>query len=74
MTGVYLVTIEALPNAGTADFAEFGGAYVNVYVSEAFVSLLMFCLSIALWASYRRREAVEAGAPHDKSLERTREG
>ena len=35
LPGLYLVTIEALPNAGTEDFEEFGGAYVNAYVKEA---------------------------------------
>jgi hypothetical protein len=35
MTGLYLVTIEAEPNAGTEDFEEFGGAFVNVYIREA---------------------------------------
>jgi len=34
MPGLYLVTIEALPNAGTEDFDEFGGAYVNAYIVE----------------------------------------
>jgi len=34
MPGLFLVTIEALPNAGTEDFEEFGGAYVNAYVNE----------------------------------------
>jgi hypothetical protein len=52
MTGLYLVTIEALPNAGTDDFADFGGAYVNVYVSEA---------SEAAALASAQREITEAG-------------
>jgi len=52
MTGLYLVTIEALPNAGTDDFAEFGGAYVNVYISEA---------SEAAALASAQREIAEAG-------------
>lgn len=35
MNGVYLVTIEALPNPDTEEFDDCGGAYVNVYVREA---------------------------------------
>jgi hypothetical protein len=35
MDGLYLVTIEALPNPGTEDFDECGGAYVNAYIRES---------------------------------------
>ena len=31
---LYLVTIEALPNPGTEEYENCGGAYVNVYVRE----------------------------------------
>jgi hypothetical protein len=32
--GLYLITVEALPNPGTEDFEEYGGAFVNVYIRE----------------------------------------
>src|SRR5262245_38335968 len=35
MSGLYLVTIEAEPNADTEDFREYGGAYGKAYIREA---------------------------------------
>ena len=52
MPGLYLVTIEALPNPGTEDFLEFGGAYVNAYVDEP---------SEAVALESAQREIAEAG-------------
>ena len=52
MSGLYLVTIEAVPNAGTDDFREYGGAYVNVYVRET---------SDAAALALAQREIAESG-------------
>jgi hypothetical protein len=52
MSGLYLVTIEAEPNAGTDDFREFGGAYINVYIRE---------ISEAAALATAQREVAEAG-------------
>src|SRR5688500_8485583 len=69
----------ALPSGAKWGFNSLPSIYYRIHGDKDFptnlnvVSLLIFCLSVALWISYRRREVDEAAALPDKSLERTHE-
>jgi hypothetical protein len=77
--GLQILTV-ALPSGAKWGFTALPAFYCRIYgdkdspINLNVVALLLFGLSIALWASYRRGEVGEPRAPSNKSLERTREG
>jgi len=77
--GLQILTV-ALPSGAKWGFNSLPAFYYRIYGDREFptnlnvVALLLFGLSIALWATYRQREVGERRAPSNKSLERTREG
>jgi hypothetical protein len=76
--GIQIFSV-ALPSGAKWGFNSLPTIYFRIYgdrdfpTNINFAALLIFCLSLALWASYRQREADDAGAPPNTSLERTRE-
>ena len=70
----------ALPSGSKWGFNSLPTIYWRLHGDKNFptnlnvVAVVIFCLSVALWVSYRQRDVHEAAAPPNKSLERTREG
>jgi len=70
----------ALPSGSKWGFNSLPTIYFRIHGDKDFptnlnvVAILIFCLSLALWVSYRQRDVGGAAAPPNKSLERTREG
>jgi hypothetical protein len=69
----------ALPSGSKWGFNSLPTMYWRIHGDKNFptnlnvVALVIFCLSLALWVSYRQRDGHEAAAAPNKLLERTRD-
>jgi hypothetical protein len=77
--GLQILSV-ALPSGARWGFNSLPTLYFRIAGDRNFpinlnvVSLVLFCISVALWVSYQQKELAQAGAPPNNSLERTREG